>query len=468
MMRYLFISISLIIISCSPVRKYQTLPAVLSWEKEIQKFENLDINESYPEDAILFAGSSSIKLWDNIDKDMAPYPVIQRGYGGARLSDFAVYADRIIGPHPCKAIVLFVANDIAGRDQDISPEEVTALFRYTLKTIRKTHPSTPVFWIEVTPTASRWNVWPEIQKSTVLIEKACNKLKNTYLIRTTSAFLNKEGKPIDELFRSDKLHLTKTGYAVWTKIIKNELKNVIGVPAVEIIGHRGASHLAPENSIASAKLAWEKGADAVEIDIHLSKDNRIIVMHDANTRRTTGENHQISDTESEILKKLDIGTFKDEKYKGEKIPFIEDIIHSMPAGKELVVEIKCKSEVLPYLKEEIDKHGKDKKFVFICFDFQTISDTKKTFPDNPCYWLCGNKDVLSEKIEQVPESGVDGLSLSYKIIDKKVAAKTKELGLELFTWTVDDQVEAKRLISLGVKGITTNRPGWLRRQIYNN
>ena len=189
-------------------------------------------------------------------------------------------------------------------------------------------------------------------------------------------------------------------------------------------------------------------------------------MHDANTLRTSGQNYLIKDTHSEVLKQLDIGSFKGEEYKGEKIPFIEDIIQTIPQGKELVVEIKCKSEVLPYLKEVINKYGDGKKFVFICFDFQTISDTKKIFPDNSCYWLCGNPDILSETIEQVPESGVDGLSLVYNIIDKNVAARTKELGLELFTWTVDNPDEARRLISLGVKGITTNRPGWLREKIY--
>lgn len=232
MMRYLCIPILLLIISCSPVKKYKNLTEVLAWDKEIQKFESLDKSEEYSKDAILFAGSSSIRLWETLGHDMMPYPVIQRGYGGARLSDFAVYTDRIVGPHPCKAIVLFVANDITGGDKDKSPEEVSALFSYTLKTIRKTHPFTPVFWIEVTPTMSRWNVWPEIQKSTALIEKVCNNEKNTYLIRTASAFLNEEGRPIDEFFRSDKLHLTEKGYALWTKIIKDELKNVIGVPGV--------------------------------------------------------------------------------------------------------------------------------------------------------------------------------------------------------------------------------------------
>ncbi len=235
---------------------------------------------------------------------------------------------------------------------------------------------------------------------------------------------------------------------------------------VQIIAHRGASCLAPENTVASANLAWELGSDAVEVDIYLTKDNKIMCLHDTNTKRTTREDFSIKETSSKILRKLDAGSFKDEKYKGEKLPFLKEVIRTIPSGKELVVELKCGSEVLPFLKKETRKYGRNKRFVFICFDFQTITDTKKTFPENSCYWLCSNQILLGKNLNLVPEAGLQGVSLSYNIINEEVAGKVKDLGLELFTWTVDNPDEAKRLISLGVKGITTNRPGWLREQIF--
>ncbi|HOW10851.1 MAG TPA: glycerophosphodiester phosphodiesterase [Bacteroidales bacterium] len=234
---------------------------------------------------------------------------------------------------------------------------------------------------------------------------------------------------------------------------------------VEIIGHRGASYLAPENTLASSELAWSLGADAVETDIYLSKDNRIICSHDANTKRTTGVNLVIKETTSKELRKLDAGSFKDKKYKGEKLPFLSELIRAVPEGKELVVEIKCGSEVLPFLKKEISKAGKNRSFVFIAFDLKTISDTKKTFPEKKCYWLCSNPELFEKTLPEVPALGLDGVSLSYGIINEKVAADVRNLNLELFTWTVDDPAEARRLIKLGVKGITTNRPGWLREQL---
>jgi hypothetical protein len=227
MRTYIILLISFVLLSCSPVTKYRHLPAVLSWENDIKNFEQLDKSEKYQEDAILFAGSSSIRLWTSLEKDMTPYHIIQRGYGGAKLSDFAVYTSRIIDSHPCKAIVLFVANDITGSDQDKKPEEVAALFRYVLKTIRKVHPSTPVFWIEITPTASRWKVWPEIQKANIQIKNVCSKEKNTYFINTSNSFLNEKGLPNDELFREDQLHLNEKGYAVWTGIIRLQLDRVL-------------------------------------------------------------------------------------------------------------------------------------------------------------------------------------------------------------------------------------------------
>jgi hypothetical protein len=199
------------------------------WEKDISAFEHLDSAETYPSNSVLFAGSSSIRLWSSLAADMKPYPVIQRGYGGARLSDFSFFTARIIYPHPCRAIVLFVANDITGSEADKTPEEVRDLFVRVLDTIREKFPDTPVFWIAITPTGSRWKVWPQIEKANMLIEKVCNQEKNTYFITTKNYFLNSSGLPKDELFSPDRLHLNEKGYEVWAGIIKTELEKVIGV-----------------------------------------------------------------------------------------------------------------------------------------------------------------------------------------------------------------------------------------------
>lgn len=234
---------------------------------------------------------------------------------------------------------------------------------------------------------------------------------------------------------------------------------------VEYIAHRGASYLAPENTLASAKLAWESGADAVEVDIHLSKDGKIIVMHDSSAKRTTGQDFKIKETDSAQLRKLDNGSYKDAKYKGEKIPFLEEEFDLIPPGKKLVIELKSRGNVFPELKKMVEKCGKKDQLVFICFDWETIVETKKLFPDNKCYWLSGKKDELMGKFKLVAENKLDGVDLSNSIIDKEVMDEAGKLKLDVIAYTVDDPIETKRLIGLGVKGITTNRPGWLKTQV---
>jgi hypothetical protein len=213
----------LLLLACSPLGHYRNLPEIKGWEGDILKFQQLDNIEHYQADAIMFAGSSSIRLWSTLAEDMAPYSVIQRGYGGAKFSDFAVYADRIFDSHPCKGLVLFIANDITGDEEDKKPEEVKRLFLNVLKTFRRTHPDTPVFYVAVTPTPLRWKAWTMIVEGNNLIRRECEKHKDAYFIRTDYAFLGNDGEPRAELFRNDRLHLDAEGYKIWTRIIKSEL-----------------------------------------------------------------------------------------------------------------------------------------------------------------------------------------------------------------------------------------------------
>lgn len=197
------------------------------WEPDIQKFEYADSIETYAPDAVFFTGSSSIRLWATLAEDMKPFQVIQRGYGGAKLDDYNYFSKRIIYPHSFSAIVLFIANDITGKEDDKSPDEVATLFTNLLQTIRNKYPDIPVFWISITPTELRWEVWSEIRKANELIRKRCEQDSQTYYINAADAFLNPDGVPRAELFQPDRLHLNEGGYAVWTDIIKRELECVL-------------------------------------------------------------------------------------------------------------------------------------------------------------------------------------------------------------------------------------------------
>jgi len=212
--------------SCNVSRKY-TAEATKNWEKDILKFEQQDKSEKDPANAILFAGSSSIRLWSTLKEDVAPYPVIQRGFGGSKFSDMAVYAKRIIYPHQFKALVIFEANDITGSKTDKTPAEVDKLFRNIVKTVRKKYADQPIFLFEITPTKSRWAVWPTVKQTNQMLKETCSKLHNTYFIETASSYLNKDGVPRNELFIKDMLHQNHEGYIIWGDLAKKKLDEVL-------------------------------------------------------------------------------------------------------------------------------------------------------------------------------------------------------------------------------------------------
>ena len=242
--------------------------------------------------------------------------------------------------------------------------------------------------------------------------------------------------------------------------------------SVEIIAHRGASHLAPENTMAAVMLGWEKGAD-VEVDVYLTKDNQIVAIHDDSTKRTAGTEMEVAETTSEELRKLDVGSFKSEEYAGEQVPFLADIFETIPAARRLYVEIKCGKEILPYLGPLVIESGKMSQIVIIGFDLETVASSKRLL-DVPTYWLKGT-DKIKETEEWIPhdpklvqiarDRGLDGLDVHYAGVTKEFVDAAKAAGQKLYVWTVDDPEEAKRLAALGVSGITTNRPGWLREQM---
>ncbi|PID91892.1 MAG: hypothetical protein CSA96_06050 [Bacteroidetes bacterium] len=205
------------------VESYIQAEEVLRWEPAIHRFDSLNAIEDSDETTLLVTGSSSVRLWDGVATDLAPYKVMQRGYGGAKLSDYNYYAKRIIKAHRFKGIVVFIANDIHGGDDDRSPEEVLALFRKLSKQIREQNGRTPVLWVGITPTPYRWEVWPNTREANELIKAYCKWRRPLHFIPTEDLFIGPDGLPDSSLFRADMLHLNADGYRVWAERIKEGL-----------------------------------------------------------------------------------------------------------------------------------------------------------------------------------------------------------------------------------------------------
>lgn len=221
----LYFVLILSIFSCAPLKKYS--PENRAWAlPEIENFEALDATEKYSDDAILFIGSSSIRLWKTLEADMQPYPVIQRGYGGAHFRDMVFFTDRILADHKLSMVVCFVANDISGSPQDGTPKEVLRLLKLFVKQVREKHLNIPILQIAITPTKSRWKYWDEINQVNALMQAYCNKTDNLYFINTVPTFLTANSEPKPEWFVQDQLHLNAKGYEVWNKLIKSEIKRI--------------------------------------------------------------------------------------------------------------------------------------------------------------------------------------------------------------------------------------------------
>jgi len=234
---------------------------------------------------------------------------------------------------------------------------------------------------------------------------------------------------------------------------------------IRFIAHRGESYLAPENTLAAVNLAWELGSGVVEVDVHLSADHKIMVCHDGRVSRSAGDKPVISRTHSRELRRLDVGSWKSAAYQNEKVPFLEEVIATVPDQGRLIVEIKCGPEILPVLRQIAADSPKKDRLIFISFGWETILAVKNRFPGHLCYWISEDKTGLTDRIKSCADNGLDGIDLYHKIIDAKIIEQAQRSGLDILCWTVDDPADARQLIDLGVTGITTNRPAWLKSKI---
>ena len=196
------------------------------WESEIAELEKLD-RQPDPADAILLVGSSSIRMWNTLEVDMAPYPSLRRGFGGCKMTDIAVYRERLLHPHQYRALVVFAANDITGSDQDHTPAQISEAFDLIVRTSLEHQPSAPILIIAVTPTESRWEVWPKIRDANETLKQYAANHPQVHFVDTVDSYLNEQGLPRAEFFQDDRLHQNSIGYQNWARIIRQSLDTVL-------------------------------------------------------------------------------------------------------------------------------------------------------------------------------------------------------------------------------------------------
>jgi glycerophosphoryl diester phosphodiesterase len=252
-----------------------------------------------------------------------------------------------------------------------------------------------------------------------------------------------------------------------------------GCGGVKIVAHRGASYDAPENTVAAMKLAWEQGADAIECDVYLSADGQVPVIHDPTTRRTAGVDRKVVEQTMAELSALDVGRWKSEQWAGERLPTLQQVLATVPRGKRIYIEVKCGPEIVPELQRVLESAPLQRnQIVIISFKEEVIATVKRVMPWARAYWLFAFKQ--DEQTGQWNESheglmvrinatGADGADLqANEMVDERLSAMLRKAGLELHVWTVNDPAVARRMIEVGARSITTDRPAWLRQRLKEN
>lgn len=243
---------------------------------------------------------------------------------------------------------------------------------------------------------------------------------------------------------------------------------------MEIIAHRGASHDAPENTLAAIRLGWVQGADAVEIDVRCSKDGEVVVIHDAGLLRTAGVRKPVASQTLKELRALDAGDWKHSRFAGEPIPTLAEALDTIPDGRRLFVEIKCDRAIVPAFTKAFRRSGKAPSQVMpIGFGAATMRAIKQAVPKLEVALVAefrrtlrGWSPMAETLIAKAKGARLDALDLDGRgPIDEVFVSKVHEAGLKLYVWTVDAPPRARLLRDAGIDGLTTNKPGWMRKQI---
>ena len=243
-----------------------------------------------------------------------------------------------------------------------------------------------------------------------------------------------------------------------------------------IIGHRGASKEAPENTLESFRLAWKQGADGIEADFRLTSDGQIVCMHDETTVRTTGVGLSVADTTLKELRRLDAGRWKGAAWSGSLTPTLDEVLAAIPHGTWFFIEIKSGPEIITPLEKVLRASGlSPERIRLLSFSADLIAELKQRLPDWHACWLYDYRHILMNHIwhpsrerilDTLQSSGAVGLaSANRAFLDRELVNMLKRLSKEIHVWTVDRLPAAQQLCALGVDSIMTNRPGWLRRQL---
>lgn len=242
---------------------------------------------------------------------------------------------------------------------------------------------------------------------------------------------------------------------------------------MQIIAHRGASSEAPENTLAAMRLAWEQGADGLEIDVRPTRDGLLAAVHDADTLRYGGRSTPVAQEAWADLRTLDVGRWKDPRFAGERIPSLDAMLAALPDGRRILVELKCGPETADEFAASVRRSARDRSAVTaISFRLDTLAAVKQRLPECAAWPVIelridaatgARHPEAAEIVRLVREAGCEGVDLSARPpLDRDLLDHLHAAGLAVGAWTVNDPLEACRLREIGLDLLTTDRPGAIR------
>jgi glycerophosphoryl diester phosphodiesterase len=231
---------------------------------------------------------------------------------------------------------------------------------------------------------------------------------------------------------------------------------------MNLVAHRGWSGIAPENTMAAIKKAIENDdIIGVEFDVHLTKDDVPVVMHDDRIDRTTNGKGFIRDFSLEELQQFDAGSWFGDEFAGEKVPTLNEVLDACKGKKKVLIELKQKANHYELLEENVAELIRDKKMygeaIVISFDHHSLRRIKDLDENiQTCAVLYG---TLTNLIEELKATGATYVSINYHYVNAEVIQELIAASIGIVTWTVDDPEEAKPLYDMHNElYFTTNHP----------
>ncbi|NMB12546.1 MAG: glycerophosphodiester phosphodiesterase [Firmicutes bacterium] len=239
----------------------------------------------------------------------------------------------------------------------------------------------------------------------------------------------------------------------------------MGIPDdFAIIGHRGAMGHAPENTLASFRKAIDMGATMLELDVHLTKDGELVVIHDHELARTTTGSGLVEDMTLTEVRSFDAGITMGANYQGERVPTLQEVMELIDAQTALNIEIKAGRQIYPgivsRLLEVISHYGLGDRVVISSFHRAYLREVVQKAPKIEVALLYA--EALPQVLDEAIQERWQGLHPWYRIIDRDLIDGARRRGLSVRAWTVNQLPEMVSLVKLGVNGICTNFPDMLK------